>query len=218
MALLITCSFCPGEYVLFETAPRAPRDMRACVHRYACMRACECTRMLRTDHVFLLSRRLRSLRNRAAAARRRRNLPRPRSRRGCGPCRPSLLLLLLRCCPLSLPLRCSLGRARRPPPAEGRPAPLGRPADGPGRAAVRRRWRSGAACPCRRWLGGRCLNESIAMQTPVPARSCMQFEPPEPRSKSNRMNIAYDIVCPWNVVANRNIRYHTRYRTSTSSI
>ena len=75
MALLITCSFCPGEYVLFETAPRAPRDMRACVHRYACMRACECTRMLRTDHVFLLSRRLRSLRNRAAAARRRRNLP-----------------------------------------------------------------------------------------------------------------------------------------------
>ena len=69
MALLITCSFCPGEYVLFETAPRAPRDMRACVHRYACMRACECTRMLRTDHVFLLSRRLRSLRNRAAAAR-----------------------------------------------------------------------------------------------------------------------------------------------------
>ena len=87
MALLITCSFCPGEYVLFETAPRAPRDMRACVHRYACMRACECTRMLRTDHVFLLSRRLRSLRNRAAAARRRRNLPRPRSRRGCCPCR-----------------------------------------------------------------------------------------------------------------------------------
>ena len=69
MALLITWSFCPGEYVLFETAPRAPRDMRACVHRYACMRACECTRMLRTDHVFLLSRRLRCLRNRAAAAR-----------------------------------------------------------------------------------------------------------------------------------------------------
>ena len=27
MALLITCSFCPGEYVLFETAPQ-PRDMR----------------------------------------------------------------------------------------------------------------------------------------------------------------------------------------------
>ncbi len=98
MALLITCSFCPGEYVLFETAPQ-PRDMRACVHQYACMRACdacidmhacapvisrafcrstcaalracacECTRMLHTDHVFLLSRRLRSLRNRAAAAR-----------------------------------------------------------------------------------------------------------------------------------------------------
>ncbi len=89
MALLITCSFCPGENVLFETVPQ-PRDMRACVHRHACMRACdctrilpssciacmhmgacacECTRMLRTDHVFLLSRRLRSLRNRAAAAR-----------------------------------------------------------------------------------------------------------------------------------------------------
>ena len=29
MALLITFSFCPGEYVLFETAP-PPRDMRAC--------------------------------------------------------------------------------------------------------------------------------------------------------------------------------------------
>ena len=40
MALLITCSFCPGEYVLFETAPQ-PRDMRACVHQYACMRACD---------------------------------------------------------------------------------------------------------------------------------------------------------------------------------
>jgi hypothetical protein len=102
MALLITCSFCPGEYVLFKTAP-LPRDMRACVHHHELMRACECTRMppldmrgiariracdcmrmppldmracacectctLRTDHVFLLSRRLRSLRNRAAAAR-----------------------------------------------------------------------------------------------------------------------------------------------------
>jgi hypothetical protein len=91
MALLITCSFCPGEYVLFKTVPQ-PRDMRACVHRHACIRscdcthilpldmrciacmhmracACECTCMLRTDHVFLLSRRLRSLRNRAAAAR-----------------------------------------------------------------------------------------------------------------------------------------------------
>ncbi len=48
MALLITCSFCPGEYVLFETAPQ-PRDMRACVHRHARMRACECTRMLPLD-------------------------------------------------------------------------------------------------------------------------------------------------------------------------
>ncbi len=55
MALLITCSFCPGEYVLF--------DMRACVHQHAHMRACDCTRMLRTDHVFLLSRRVCSLRN-----------------------------------------------------------------------------------------------------------------------------------------------------------
>jgi hypothetical protein len=73
---------------------------------------------------------------------------------------------------------------------------------------VRRRWRSGAACPCRRWLGGRCLNESIAMQTPVPARSCMQFEPPEPRSKSNRMNIAYDVVCDIVCdVVGMNIRY-----------
>ncbi len=72
-----------------ETAP-PPRDMRACVHQHARMRACEnahaaarharmcaceCTRMLRTDHVFLLSRRVRSLRNSTAAARRRRNLP-----------------------------------------------------------------------------------------------------------------------------------------------
>ena len=48
MALLITYSFCPGEYVLFETAPQ-PRDMRACVHRYACMRACDCTRILPFD-------------------------------------------------------------------------------------------------------------------------------------------------------------------------
>jgi hypothetical protein len=48
-----------------------PLDMRG----IARMRACECTRMLRTDRVFLLSRRVRSLRNRAAAARRRRNLP-----------------------------------------------------------------------------------------------------------------------------------------------
>ena len=93
MALLITCSFYPGKYVLFETAP-PPRDMRACLHCHARMRACdctrmppldmrgiarmrtcECTRMLRTDRVFPLSRRVRSLRNRAAAARRRRNLP-----------------------------------------------------------------------------------------------------------------------------------------------
>jgi hypothetical protein len=44
MALLITCSFCPGEYVLFETALPS-RDMRACVHPHALMRACECTRM-----------------------------------------------------------------------------------------------------------------------------------------------------------------------------
>ena len=35
---LITCSFCPGAYVLFETAP-PPRYMRACVHRHARMRA-----------------------------------------------------------------------------------------------------------------------------------------------------------------------------------
>ena len=48
MALLITCSFCPGEYVLFETVPQ-PRDMRACVHRHACMRACDCTRILPLD-------------------------------------------------------------------------------------------------------------------------------------------------------------------------
>jgi hypothetical protein len=35
----------------------------------------------------------------------------------------------------------------------------------------------------------------------------MQFEPPEPRSKSNRMNdIAYDIVCE---VACKNVRYAT---------
>ena len=88
MALLITCSFCPGESVLFETAP-PPRDMRTCVHRHARMRACNCTRLpprdmrgnarmrtceLRTDRVFLLFRRVRSLRNCAAAARGR-NLP-----------------------------------------------------------------------------------------------------------------------------------------------
>jgi hypothetical protein len=53
--------------------------------------------------------------------------------------------------------------------------------------------------PCSRWCGGRCLNKHIAMQNPVPERSCrMQFEPPEPRSKSSRMNIAYDVV--YNVV------------------
>ncbi len=44
MALLIMCSFCPGEYVLFETA-QPPRDIRAWVHRHALMHACECTRM-----------------------------------------------------------------------------------------------------------------------------------------------------------------------------
>jgi hypothetical protein len=44
MVLLITYSFCPGEYVLFETSP-PPRDMRTCVYRHALMRACECTRM-----------------------------------------------------------------------------------------------------------------------------------------------------------------------------
>ncbi len=78
--------------------------------------------------------------------------------------------------------------------------------------------------------GGRCrLNEYIAMQTPVPARSYMQFEPPEPRSKleSNRMNIVYDVV--YDVVCdlvvcdvvckNRDVRYagqNIRCRTSTS--
>ncbi len=43
-------------------------------------------------------------------------------------------------------------------------------------------------------LVGQSMPEYIAMQTPVPARSCMQFEPPEPRSKSNGMNISYDVV------------------------
>jgi hypothetical protein len=162
MALLITCSFCPGEYVLVETAP-PPRDMRACdCTRMPPLCACECTRMLRTDHVFLLSRRLRSLRNRAAAARSR-NLPEAPKTPRMRPCR---------------------------------------------HCRERRRWCSGAACPCRRWWGCRCLNEYIAMQTPVPARSCMQFEPPEPRSKSNRMNFAYNVVC--DVVCDvvcMNIRY-----------
>ena len=66
---LITCSFCPGEYVLFETAP-PPRDMRACVHGacvhgHARMRACECTRMLPLDIMKTLPCKLLCLRDRA---------------------------------------------------------------------------------------------------------------------------------------------------------
>ncbi len=51
-----------------------PLDMRD----IARMHACDCTRMLRTDRVFLLSRQVRSLRNRAAAARRRNLLEAPK--------------------------------------------------------------------------------------------------------------------------------------------
>ena len=119
---------CPGEYVLFETVPQ-PRDMRACVHRHAFMRACdctrilpldmrgiacmhmracacECTRMLRTDHVFLLSRRLRSLRNRAAAARHARMLALTSAIARA--CRRSTCAALRACAPASVRACCAL--------------------------------------------------------------------------------------------------------------
>jgi hypothetical protein len=63
-----------------------PLDMRG----IARMLTCEYTRMLRTDCVFFLSRRVRSLRNRAAAARRRRNLPKAQKQPRMLPLQPLL--------------------------------------------------------------------------------------------------------------------------------
>jgi hypothetical protein len=95
MALLITCSFVQAS--TFSSKPCRSRATcaHACIDMHSCapaialafcrstcaaLRACTCAHApvsaraccalsMRTDHVFLLSRRLRSLRNRAAAAR-----------------------------------------------------------------------------------------------------------------------------------------------------